>query len=258
MSDDLGHAIDAGDYARAHALFIQQPDAGTPGGIANAALLLAMAGQYDQAEQQLARTKAPAVEWIVRGDRARATRWRDPNAAGKLAVAQLMPTTPFYAGMAVALLTGDAKLVDKLHTDFAGAFRPIRGRLVLHSGPRDFGDLRDSDDAIGQMFEVFADDHCVYFPFEMVQRITFEPPQSFVTRFSPRCQIALRDGGVVNGFAPLLYAGSMQAPSPLVRTGRETVFSYVGRARRAMGQRDFFVDGGAMIGMQNIAAIEFA
>jgi protein involved in temperature-dependent protein secretion len=92
----------------------------------------------------------------------------------------------------------------------------------------------------------------------MVQRITFEPPQSFVTRFSPRCEIALRDGGVVNGFAPLLYAGSIQAPSPLVRTGRETVFSYVGRARRAMGQRDFFVDGGTMIGMQHVAAIELA
>jgi protein involved in temperature-dependent protein secretion len=259
MRETLQQAMDAGDYARAHAIFVQQPDAGTPGGIANAALLLAMSGQHDQAEQQLARTQAPAVEWIVRGDRARAVRWRDANAAGRLAVAQPMPTTPFYAGMAVALLTRDEKLVDRLHADFAKAFRPSRGRLVFRDGKaREFQDLRDSDDAIGQMFEVFAEGACVYFPYEMVQRIAFEEPQSFVTLYHPRCQIALRDGRVANGFAPLLYAGSMQAPSPYLRTGRETTFSYVGRARRALGQRDFVADGGAMIGMQHIAAIEFA
>jgi protein involved in temperature-dependent protein secretion len=259
MAQTLGEAIEAGDYTTAHALFLQQPDAGTPGGIANAALLLAMAGKYDEAEQQLARTQAPAVEWIVRGDRMRAARWRDPSAAGRLAVAQPTPRTPFYAAMAVALLTGDEKLVDKIYADFGNAFRPIRGRLVFRDGtPREFGDLRDSDDAIGQMLEVFADNHCIYFPFEMVQRVTFEAPQSFVTRYNPRCQLALRDGQVVNGFAPLLYATSMQASSQHLRTGRQTNFSYVGRARRAIGQRDFFADGSAMIGMERVAAIEFA
>src|SRR5262245_40450966 len=153
MSEEMGKAMDEGDWARAHALFVRQPDAGTPGGIANAALLLAMAGQYDQAEQQLARTQAPAVEWIVRGDRARLARWRDPKAAGGLAVARPTATSPFYAGMAIALLTNDAALVDKLFTDFGASFRPVAGRITLRSGQlRPFDDLRDSDDAIGQMF----------------------------------------------------------------------------------------------------------
>lgn len=70
----MGRAMDEGDWARAHALFVRQPDAGTPGGIANAALLLAMMGNHDQAIAQLARTQAPAIDWIVRGDQARLAR----------------------------------------------------------------------------------------------------------------------------------------------------------------------------------------
>jgi hypothetical protein len=41
-----------------------------------------------------------------------------------------------------------------------------------------------------------------------------------------------------------------------IAAGRMTTWSYVGSARRGLGQRDFVLDGGMMIGMQNVASIE--
>jgi protein involved in temperature-dependent protein secretion len=67
-----------------------------------------------------------------------------------------------------------------------------------------------------------------------------------------------RTGEVIHGFMPLLYACSTTAASDMVRVGRETTFDYVGKACRGLGQRDFKIDGGTMMGMQNIAAIDFA
>jgi protein involved in temperature-dependent protein secretion len=63
--------------------------------------------------------------------------------------------------------------------------------------------------------------------------------------------------GTVLIYVPLLYACSATDEQPEVRTGRTTMFSYLGSARRGRGQRDFFVDG-AMVGLQSIAAIDFA
>ena len=56
---------------------------------------------------------------------------------------------------------------------------------------------------------------------------------------------------------PLLYALSTTASDSTIRAGRMTTWRYVGGARRALGQRDFVLDGGSMVGMQHVAAIEF-
>lgn len=161
--------------------------------------------------------------------------------------------------MALALVTGDTALVERLYGDFGKLLRPIAGRLLLRDGSvRPFSDLRDCDDAIGQMFEVFLDGTCLYFPFETVRRIEIEAPQSFVTLYHQRVAITMRDGRIANGLMPLLYAGSLQSASPFTRTGRETTFSYVGRARRGLGQRDLWIDNGTMMGIQRVAAIELS
>lgn len=249
---DLAAAMEAGDYAAAYAAFIQQPDAGTQGGLANAALLLGMCERFADAEQLLARTQAKAVEWIVRGDRARVARWRDPQAAARLAVSAPTAALPHYSQIAIALVTGDASRV----TPSPEPPRP--GTLTLRTGQtRPFSDLRDCDDAIGRMFEVFIDDTVVYFPFEHVRSLEITPSESFVTLYSPRCTITDRAGNVAHGFLPTLYAGSTTAPAPTLRTGRETRFSYVGSACRGIGQRDLKIDGGTMMGIERVAAIAF-
>jgi hypothetical protein len=77
--------------------------------------------------------------------------------------------------------------------------------------------------------------------------------------YMPKVQITDLQNNTALAFVPLLYAGSSTHGQDMVRNGRTTMFDYVGdaRARRPCGQRDFFIDGGTMVGLQNITAIEF-
>ncbi len=256
---ELGPAMDAGDYARAAVAFMQQPDAGTQIGIACTALLLAYADRFDEALARLRQTKAPAVDMIVSGEHARWARWRDPAAAGRLGLLAPTASAPMYAGLAVALLHRDEALAAKVFADFAQAVRPVAGQITLRNGGvRPFSDLRDYDDGIGQMFELFIGNGVTYAPMELVRRIELKAPGQFIEQLAYRATLTTRTGEVIHGFMPLLYACSTTSGHATVRIGRETMFDYVGKACRGLGQRDFKIDGGTMMGMQNVAAIDFA
>jgi protein involved in temperature-dependent protein secretion len=256
---DLVPAMEAGDYAKAAVAFMQQSDAGTQIGIACAALLLAYADRFDEAIAKLRQTKAPAVDTIVSGEQARWARWRDPAAAGRLGLLAPSASAPMYAGLAVALLHRDEALAAKVLADFAQAARPVAGQVTLRNGTvRPFTDLRDYDDGIGQMFELFIGNGVTYAPMELVRRLELKAPSQFIEQLAFRATLTTRTGEVIHGFMPLLYACSTTAGDATIRVGRTTTFDYVGRACRAIGQRDFKLNGGVMMGMQNIAAIDFA
>jgi protein involved in temperature-dependent protein secretion len=256
---DLAPAMEAGDYAKAAVAFMQQSDAGTQTGIATTALLLAYAERFDEAIAMLQQTTAPAVDVIVSGEQARWARWRDPAAAGRLGLLAPTASAPMYAGLAVALLHRDEALAAKVFSDFAQAGRPVAGQVTLRSGTvRPFKDLRDYDDGIGQMFELFVGNGVTYAPMELVRRLELKAPSQFIEQLAFRATLTTRTGDVIHGFMPLLYACSTTAGDSTVRVGRTTTFDYVGRACRAIGQRDFKLDGSVMMGMQNIAAIDFA
>jgi len=255
---DLVPAMDAGDYAKAAVAFMQQPDAGTQAGIACTALLLAYADRFDEAIAKLRQTAAPAVDMIVSGEQARWARWRDPAAAGRLGLLAPTASAPMYAGLAVAMLHRDEALAAKMLSDCAQAARPVAGQVTLRGGNvRPFKDLRDYDDGIGQMFELFIGKGVTYAPMEMVRRLELKAPSQFIEQLAFRATLTTRAGEVIQGFMPLLYACSTTASDETIRVGRTTTFDYIGRACRAIGQRDFKLDGGVMMGMQGIAAIEF-
>lgn len=186
-------------------------------------------------------------------------RWHDPDAAQALSCTQSLPELGFYAGMAVALLMRNEAMAERARADLARAMRPQPGTLYLHNGEtRVFGELRDADDAIGQMLEVYLGSGLLYAPFSWLYRVEFLPPRNFVDMLVPKVQLTTRDGEAAYGFCPLLYCGSSTHSMDTVRAGRMTLFDNIGRARRGIGQRDFVVDGGTLMGMQNIVAIEFA
>jgi len=256
---DLEPAMNAGDYAKAAAAFMQQPDSGTQGGVACTALLLAYAERFDDAYARLKTIEAPAIDVIVSGEQARLARWRDPVAAGKLSLIAPTASAPMYAGLAVALHHRDAVLAAKVQADFASVVRPVAGQITLRNGTvKPFTDLRDYDDGIGQMFELFVGNGVTYAPMELVKHIEIKAPSQFIEQLAFRVVVTTKTGEVINGFMPLLYAGSTTAGAPTIRVGRETKFDHIGSACRALGQRDFKVNGGIMMGMQNIAAVDFA
>lgn len=250
-------AIQEGDYRRAFDMLQRTPEARTMVGVGSSAFLLALVERFDDADRLLAGANLPSIAVIVRGERDRALRARDPRAAASLSAAIPLPFLGIYAGMATALLQRDQALAERIKQDAAAQVRPVPGRLHLNGGEtRVFRDLADSDDAIGQMLETYCGNGLLYFPFAALRRIDFLPKANFMDVLMPKVQIVDLQGQTAMAFVPMLYSGSALSEDPYTRNGRMTMFEYVGRARRGRGQRDFVIDGGTMIGIQHVTAIE--
>lgn len=249
-------AMQAGDYAGAYEALQRTPEAATTNGAAMSAILLALVERFDDAGRHAQVAKLVAIDIIVEGERQRTARWRDPGSGGGLMTASAIAAGQHYAALATAFVHRDAELADHELAMLAQAGQPVAGTLTFVDGKtRPFKDLADADDAIGRMLEGYGDGGLVYFPFAGVRRIALRPPEHIFDHLMPRAEITDAHG-TLSVYVPLLYACSATAEAPEVRTGRTTMFSYLGDARRGSGQRDFQADG-ALIGQQSIAAIEF-
>lgn len=249
-------ALQAGDYDTAYKELGNMPEASTPIGAASAAFLLALMGRFDEAEQRLQGANAPAVEVMVRGERMRTARRSDANAASALSASTPLDFLGVYPGMAVAMIQGDTALIETIKQDMQ-QIQPVSGRLHYRDDKaREFSSIEDSDDTIGQMFETYGGNGLLFIPMATVRRIDFLPVSNFMDLLVPKAQLQLTNGETWNALMPLLYAGSTSADDAAIRAGRMTTWDYVGSARRGMGQRDFVLDGGTMVGMQHVAAIE--
>jgi protein involved in temperature-dependent protein secretion len=248
-------AIEAGDYARAFDELQYTGEARTKVGIASGAFLLAMVERFDEAEALLQGAQLPSIELMVRGERQRAARWRDPKECG-FSAATPIEAAPLYAAMAAALAGRDEGLADRTKQELAARSRPIGGRLTLANGEvRTFANITDTDDAIGQMLETYCGNGLLYFPFEGLRRIEVLPKTNFMDHLVPKVKLTGAQGsGTV--LVPLLYANSTTSSVTELRNGLGTFFDYVGQARRGRGHRDFMVDN-ALVGLGNIASIEF-
>lgn len=256
--DDFVAAIREGEYERAYDGLVRSEHAATDGGIATAAVLLALLGRYQEAEQRLAAVDAPAIRVIVRGEWERSARWLRPDSAQQLAATAQLPFVPLYAAMASALVARDAQLAERVKADLARSVAPIAGRVRFASGEvAEFHDLADADDAIGQMLETYAGTGLLYFPFAALRRVTMLPPGNIVDSLVPQAELVTADGRVAQVRVPLVYATSTTSPDRMVRIGRVTNFDYIGTARRALGMRDLVLDGGRFVGLVGISSIEF-
>lgn len=249
-------AIRAGDYAAAHQALQQIADVDPTIRAGIGAFLLALIERFDEAEQVLRDADLPALQVIVRGERQRLTRWRDPAANGSLTATSETSAVPLHVAIACAFVHDSEDLANQAKTRLA-AGDPIAGQLTLQRGEtRRFQDITDADDAIGRMLETYCGDGLLYFPFTSLRRVEVLPKTSFMDHLMPKVQIT-DEHGTALAYVPLLYAGSSTSPSPDLRSGRGTVFQYLGEARRGHGQRDLMIDGGGLVGWHVISAIDF-
>lgn len=257
--EDFSAALDEGDYKTALAAYRQTEHARTPVGKATEAFLRALNGEIQEAIRLLREEAgdAPLIEVIVKGERDRTARWKDVSAASSLSASDPLPFVGIYAGVAVALLQNDKELIDGQIAADKATIPPTAGTLTYHDGrKRAFRSIVDSDDAIGAMLETYGPNGLLYMPFASLKSITFLPPKNFVDQIVPQAEVVMADGTRTTVVVPLLYALSSTDGDATIRAGRLTTWKYVGSARRGLGQRDFVLDGGVMIGMQNVASIE--
>lgn len=258
-TEEFAEALDEGDYKKALSVYRTLEHARTPVGKATEAFLHALTGDMMGAIRTLRESgaDAPAIEAIVKGERDRTARWTQVEAASSLSASEPLPFVGVYAGTAVALLQGDKALIDGAIAADKAKIPAVSGTLTFRDGrKRAFTSIVDSDDGIGAMLETYGANGLLYMPFASLRSITFVPPRNFIDQLVPRADVVLADGTSTQALVPMLYAQSSISRDATIAAGRMTTWSYVGSARRGLGQRDFVLDGGMMIGMQNVASIE--
>jgi protein involved in temperature-dependent protein secretion len=204
-------------------------------------------------------TNANLIEIIVKGERERAERWTDVKAASSIAASEPLPYLGVYVGTAVALLQNDKALIEGAIARDKAEIPSVAGTLTFRDGrTSEFKSIVDSDDGIGAMLETYGPDGLLYIPFAALKSVRFLPPRTFIDHLVAKAEVVLADGTETMVLVPLLYALSTTTNDASIRAGRMTTWNYVGSARRGLGMRDFVLNGGKMIGMANVAAIEIS
>ncbi len=124
---------------------------------------------------------------------------------------------------------GAAKLIDAA----AEASPALEGT----ADGRAFTALRDSDDLLASVLEVFAGGRYLWLPFERIRSLTISPPRTLLDLVWASAELEDADGTRANVHVPALYPGSFESPVEAIRLGRATEWPEVGGLARAAGQR---------------------
>ena len=171
--------------------------------------LLLFAGRFEEARSHLAIIESDDPAWpasahtfrqLVRAERRRSRRPKFPF--------DPIPRHAKARWLAVkALRDGDPDSSVKW-VDRADSLTPeVRGFLDGHG----FESLRDADDRFGSVLEAFANGKYVWFPWEAVRRLKFEPAKFALDRFARPAEVRLKDGAELRLHLPLVYPRSHEA-----------------------------------------------
>jgi len=106
-----------------------------------------------------------------------------------------------------------------------------------------FVSLRDSDDRIGAVLEVFIRNTYAWIPVEQVRALRIDPPKQLRDLLWIPVSIEIEDGQGGEAFMPVLYVGSEKDENEQVRLGRLTEWINLGEGiAGGLGQRTFLID----------------
>ena len=171
--------------------------------------LLAFAGRFDEVRSHLAVIDSDDPAWpasarafrqLVRAERHRSRRPAIlPVPIPKHAKARWLAIRSLRQGdPATAVRWIDR--ADALATE-------VRGFL----NGQEFESLRDADDRFGSVLEAFAEGKYLWFPWEAVRRVKFEPAKFTLDRFARPAEVRLRNGSDYQVHLPLIYPRSHEA-----------------------------------------------
>lgn len=98
--------------------------------------------------------------------------------------------------------------------------------------------LRDLDDHLGSLLEVFAGGRYLWLPWERIDKLEVAPPRHLLDLLWLPVQLTDRDGLTTSAHVPVLYEDSFRGEDPRCATGRVTEwYSAGGELLRGRGQR---------------------
>lgn len=131
---------------------------------------------------------------------------------------------------------------------------PVSGTL---NGDVRFESFRDADDVLGPFLEAVVPGAWFWLPFAQLRSVRFAEPRGYQEMIWRPAAITMTNGWSGEVWIPSLYSGT-GARSDLEKLGRMTMFDYPAPGLcRGFGQRDFKVDDGTLMGIQNVREVAF-
>lgn len=192
--------------------------------------LLCYAGEFDRAERQLdvLRRQAQGIDAengvtlyhdLIEAERARARLFEQGHAPRFL----LDPGEPVALHLEAleAARRGDPAAATERLAQAANLARPAPGRIA----DLQFDSIRDADDILAPVLEMFTGSAYYWVPWEHVQYLEIPKPKTLRDLLWAPARVATFDGQVGEVFLPNLYPGTAAHPDSLVRLGRSTEWS---------------------------------
>jgi len=209
--------------------------------------LLCFSGNFDRAEKQLdvighqSTEMQIGVEVYLQAITAERVR-RSVFAEGR--TPDFLTTPPDYVPLHLEALTmrregqpGKARLLLEKALD---QHKALPGEL---DGQR-FGEFEDSDLFLSPFLELIVNDKYAWLPFEQIRRIEISKPVQLRDLLWAPAKLEARGGDLGQVLLPVLYPGSADHASEVVRLGRQTDWLDAGAGLfRGAGQRVFVIDG---------------
>lgn len=209
--------------------------------------LLCFAGDWDRAEKQLdvighqdAKTEIGVLTYrsLIAGEKARRRVFEqgvEPH---------FVQEPPPYINLQLrALIERQQGLIEAASQtldDAMTTWPTFRGTI----NGRPFEEIRDCDDTLGPVLEVFVRDQYVWLPFEQITRVEFQTPTRLRDTLWVEAKIETREHSLTHVVVPALYVRSTEQSDERVKLGRMTDWLALGNDQfQGIGQRMFWVDG---------------
>lgn len=221
--------------------------------------LLAFTGDWERASRQLdaVGVQDPAIQTgsvvyqaLLAAERERQAVWEGGRAP--LTPPEPPPHLRERLRMLPALAAGDAAAAAAAQAAAEAAAPTLRGEL----NGQPIVALRDQDDVLGSVLELFASGRCLWLPLEQIRSLSSQPPQHLLDLIWRPLRLVDAAGVTATVHLPALYAGSGGAADDALRLGRGTDWVELGGGIwRGSGQRVLaYADGAGAL--QGLGALE--
>jgi type VI secretion system protein ImpE len=201
---------------------------------------LCFAGELERADRQLDALGAqdPKLEMSSRVYRNLLASEMMRRQAFEAADAPMLPPgAPDHATMRKealeAIRAKDSAAAARL-LDSAAAVSPD---LAGTADGRRFTSLRDADDLLASVLEVYAGGRYLWLPFERIRTLSFTAPKHVLDLLWASATLEDADGTSASIHVPALYPGSFASGVDPIRLGRATDWNGSGGVQRGCGQR---------------------
>jgi len=143
-------------------------------------------------------------------------------------------TLALRVGALHALQRGDRAEAERLLEEAMEGGVALAGKLNGEA----FDGLRDYDDVLGQIIEVFAGGRCIWMPMERIRSLKIGEPKTHLDLLWAKAELVDAEGDQATVHLPALYEGSFEHAEEAIRLGRSQDWIECGQdLYRGAGQR---------------------